>query len=280
MADHEQCQEDVAAYVAGRLGGEGARRLEAHVAECDDCAAVVESWLEIAEGFWQGGVALLEAHPDTAEIRAYVSGTASSDVHARIERHLGTCAPCSLEVRTGRTRHTVVPFRPARAKTVSWFGIPASLAAMLLLGVGIGFFFRFGSPPETELSPAVSAPTWSGPVSLLLLERPSRGVSTMRRFRVDAGQPYVPLAVPVVVPEGSADAELFRFTVRDEGGRVLWWSQLPAGTMRQQMAASGVVSFLVPASDLEPGRKMLRFARALTPEPGALLEIPFEIEFR
>ncbi len=280
MVDHEQYRQNVAAYVAGRLGGDGARQLEAHVAECDDCAAVVESWIEIAEGFRQGGVALLESHPDTVEIRAYVAGTASSEARARIERHLRTCASCSLEVGTGGTQRTVVPFRPARAKTVFRLGIPASIAASLLLGVGIGLFFRSGSLPESDLSPAASAPAWSGPVNLLLLERPTRGVSTTRTYRVDAGQPFVPLAVPVVVPEGSADTELFRFTVRDEGGRVVWWSQLPADTLRRQIAESGVVSFLVPASDLEPGRKTLRFARALTPEPVALLEIPFEIEAR
>jgi hypothetical protein len=114
-------------------------------------------------------------------------------------------------------------------------------------------------------------------VSLVLLERPTRGASRTPRFRVDAGQPFIPLAVPVVVPESAGDAEMFRFTVRDEGDRVLWWSDVTAAGIRQQIAASGVVSFLVPAPDLQPGRKTLRFARAMTPEPATLLEIPFEI---
>ncbi len=278
MNDHERIQMDIPAYVASRLEPEAARRLEAHLEECEDCADIVGSWSDVAEGLRAGGRDLLEGHPDPSALQDYAAGRMRQGREA-IKRHLESCATCQLEAAAAAQddRATIVR-KPAWMIGSPRFYVPASLAAGLVVGLLLGIPLRTSPTTGTRSSPLATVPAWSQPVNLLLLERPLRGAAKPVVFRIPANQPVIPLAVPVVVPEGAGPSELYRFELRDGASRTVWSSEARAALLREQMAASGVVSFLVPAADLKTGSYALRFVDTReTPEHPAMLEIPFEI---
>lgn len=285
MDAHDAIRDEIPEFLAGRLAPADARRVEAHLEACTGCRDLVASLREVVLGFESGGLELLTPHPAPESLRQLASGDAAD---AAVMRHVETCASCSLEVEmlaAGEPQARVLPFR-AKSRPVSVagrsrrvFGIPASLAAGLMVGLGLGVLYRpiSGPQPRPAASSGQTVPAWSGPVTLLMLERPLRGDATLAAVTVSAGQPYVPLAMAPVVPESAGDDTRFRFEIRDARGDLSWSAELRAADIRTQIRAAAVVTFLVPSGSLPAGRHLMAVRPANPVEAPPILEIPFEV---
>ena len=274
MDRHEELQGQIAAYAAGRLEPADVAEIEAHLATCDECAEIAETWKPLALALRESGSALLESHPESSMLRAYAAGSLRGEAASGVARHLAGCGACALEVEAWAPERRKTLPTPVRS-TFTRFGMPASLAAGLVVGLGIGLTYR----PAPRIDAASPAPSRSsaGAASLIALERPTRGAVKPAVFRLESGQDFAPLLVPVVVPEAAGPADRFRFAIQDENRRTVWSAELEAAVVRKQIAASGVVAFLVPASDLMPGSKSLTFSSSTAEGLPPLLEIPFEM---
>lgn len=278
MNVHDHIDEIAPEFVTGRLDAETARHVELHLAACAECAALAATLSDLSSGFRIGGRDLLTPHPDPLVLAAYAAGNTRED---SIDRHLRGCATCQLEVEAHRAATPVAKVLPfaRRSESVTAprrrFTVPASLAAGMVVGVGLMLLYR---PLPAPPAPA-TAPAWSGPVELALLESPLRGESAVASFEVAPGQPYVPLAVPVALPDEVADGDRYRVNVRADGFPEGGWSiDLDARTLREQIARTGVATFLIPSTALAPGRHAVRVLPADGGEP--ILEIPFDVRAR
>ncbi len=271
MTDHQRLQEQLAAYASGRLDPDRAREVERHLVSCEECSFLAEGFREIADGLRRGGAALLAGHPSTSALRAWALGqeAAGDDV----ARHADTCASCALEAAGWRSLPTVrVEARPKRA--VAAWRVPLSLAATLVVGIGLGILSRPAPAPGTPSESGRSAAFAGGPAGLIVLDTPVRGSTIPQSVARISGAPFVVLAVPTaVLPEGPEAAEL-HVSLATGDGTVLWSVDADARALGRQ-ASSGVASFLVPSGTLTPGPKVFR----VSPRSGPpLTEIRFVVE--
>lgn len=275
MNVHDHIDEIAPEFAAGRLDAETARAVELHLAACAECAAFAVTLSDLSLGFRTGGRGLLTPHPEPLRLADFADGRERDET---VAGHLASCATCRLEVEAHRAAAPtakVLPFVPrAHAAPVARrrFTVPASLAAGMIVGVGLMLLYR----PLPEAEPVAGSPGWSGPVELALLESPLRGDGAVAHFAVAPGQPYVPLALPITLPEATTDADRFRVEVQAASSPSAGWSiDLDAGTLRAQISRTGVATFLIPSRALEPGRHDVRVVPVGGGDP--LLEIPFDV---
>jgi len=282
---HEDLRGRIPAYVLSKLEPEARRELEAHLRDCKPCSEMVAVCREIASVLRDGGADLFGGHPPPLTLREYaVDGEAARD--SEVARHVASCAECGLDVAVWKARQQGEPgLRTEESGTLA----PAprrrlrllALAAGVLLGIGITLAFRSflspaapTSPPEPEGARRMASST--GPALLMVLGSPLRGQSDVPSFRVAAGQPYVLVAVQPVLPPGATGTAVYRFEIRARG-REVWHADLPASRIREQIEASEVVTFMVPATRLPQGQYDFR----LLPPPAQggrpLLDLPFAI---
>ena len=258
--------EDIPAYVAGRLDAESTRQVAEYLAQDPEAKALAVRWSSIARGLREGGEDLLTEHPATDTLLRFADRGRPSE-RDEIARHVETCASCSLEVTSLRGRSKFrAPARRTQRTMIYRFSSFAA-AAGIVLGIGIGVIFESQSPGT-----AFSA----GAVDLLTLDPSLRGDDAVISFRTDPSQPFVPVVVAPVLPDGSADEERFGFVIL-RAGDVVWSAELTAGEIRERLGASGVVTFLVPTVELSEGRHALEIRALAAPDSLPLLEVPFEI---
>ena len=276
MNSHEELHEQLPDFVAGNLPHSDVPAVEAHLVSCGECSAFVRTLRDLGAGFQAGGEELLTPHPKPTTLLALAHGTSTDPAAAR---HVETCATCSLEVAfhaDSKPAAKVLNFQRRDAKLAAplgqrrRFAVPAYLAAGLVTGIGLTLLYH---PPSTTSGSDGSRPNWTGSVGLVALEPPLRGDGPVPSFVVSPGQPYVPVAVPAKVPEGSADTDRYVFEIQDAAGRSSWKLEMPAADIRAQVKATGVTTFLIPADTLGTG------AHVFTERDSAddtLLRIPFE----
>jgi hypothetical protein len=271
---HRQLQEQLPDYLLSRLDETSAQQISTHLATCEECAEFVSAVEPFAAGMRDGDASLLEEHPESGKLTAYGVGEIE-DADGSIERHLQTCLSCRLEVdvwkEQGQAPGFGLPARnaPATIRRFKPYRLAAAAAvAGLLLGAGLSNLFIPGSAPGSD---------WTGAVGLTVLERPLRSEAAPTTVRLEAGQPYVPLAVAPQLPAGAESTDLFRFEIEGAGGILVWSQELDANRIRETLGATGVVTFLVPSTTLDDERYRLRFRRV---EQGSepLLELPFEVQ--
>ncbi|MDX1387708.1 MAG: zf-HC2 domain-containing protein [Acidobacteriota bacterium] len=264
MSDHGQLQQEIPAYIAGRLEGDARRRVEDHLGSCPECSDLVREWKTIVAGLKEGGEQLFEPHPDSLVLMRFVKGD-EGDADGRIARHVETCATCELEVDVWRDqRMNLARFRPSSTRSTLYRVASAAVAAGLVLGLGLGVLLRDTGTAD-----------WSGPVDLLTLDGSARGEDAIPVVSPDPSQPYVPLVLLPSVPTDAGADEGFRFVIVDVDGAEVWRDALTATGIRDRLEGSGVVTFLVPSTMLPPGTYTLIFESA---EDGA--ERLFETRFR
>lgn len=284
MPDHEELQNDIPEYLASRLEREARQRLERHLRECEACAERVRTGRGLVSAMRAGGEEIFSPHPSEVALRAYALGERTAE-RAAIARHLATCATCELEVsawkfREEASRRGLAAAAPRAAEPrASRHRIhPLSLAAGLLVGVGVAVLARLGLPPELPAPPtAAPAAEWSGAAPLFVLESPLRGAEGPATYPIEGDAPYVLLAVQPALPEGAPDASVYRFAILDAGSHAAWSADLTASRIRRLLETSQVVTLPVPSRDLAAGRYALRVTAASEPGAPPLLEIPFEI---
>jgi anti-sigma factor RsiW len=275
----------IPAYVLSKLEPEARRELEAHLRECKVCSEMVAVCREIASVLRDGGEDLFGRHPAPLTLREYaLDGEAARD--SEVARHVASCAECGLDVAVWKARQQGEPgfmtekrgaLAPAPRRRLRLL----ALAAGVLLGIGLTLALRSflssaaPTPPPGPDGPRRMASS-SGPALLMVLGSPLRGRSDVPSFRVAAGQPYVLVAVQPVLPPGATGTDLYRFEIRS-GDQEVWHADLPASRIREQMEASGVTTFMVPATRLPPGQYDLRLLPPPAQSGRPLLDLPFAI---
>jgi hypothetical protein len=264
VSEHRQIQEEIPAYIAGRLDADAARHVEQHLESCSDCSEIVRDWQTIVTGLKEGGEQLFEPHPDSLSLMRFVRGE-EPDPERTIARHVETCTTCQLETEVWRDQEaTVTPFRPRATRSVVYRVASFAVAAGLVLGLGLGLLLRDDGSSD-----------WTGAVNLLTLDGSARGGDDIPVFSPEPAQPYVPLVLLPTLPADAAEGDRFRFSITDETGGGLWSREMTAAEIRGFIDTSGIVTFLVPSDKLPAGIYNLAFARA---DAGA--EILFETHFR
>jgi hypothetical protein len=252
VTDHRELQLDLAAYTASRLEGEPARRLEAHLRDCDECREMASLLKEFGRTLQEGGETLFEAHPSTALLEDFARGAAGKRTEAMV-RHLESCASCGLEVEALRRmvaqgQKETTPGKRSIGKS-AW-----PLAAGLVLGVGLAAFARMmlQPGPDTEGGVRTSTAT-AGP--MLPLPRLLRGSGERVRYTVDRSAGFVVVACPAKVPEDASPEQGFVYVIQGQDVKAVWSQAMSARTIREHLAsAAGSVILLVPAAGLHPGR--------------------------
>lgn len=291
MSDHEGLKSDIPAYVASRLEGERRRQLEEHLPGCGECSERVSTLRGFTSVLREGGEEMFAPHPDVLALRAYARGERAAD-SSRIARHVASCATCELELSAWKFRDLMEQTQPAalresapRTRPVrSGFGLfPAmSLAAGVVVGVGVSILFHLGAAPGVPAPGSAGelvqvAANWSGPAQLFILSSQVRGEEAVATWKLAADQPYVLLAVRPPVPDSAGADDPYRFEIRGASGQAVWSSDLSAALIRQQLESSEVITFPIPAATLAPGRHEFRFVSLRPADGQPPLEIPFEI---
>ena len=285
MQPHEDLRGRIPAYVLSKLEPEARRELESHLRECKPCSELVAVCREIASVLRDGGKDLFGRHPTPLTLREYaLDGEAARD--SEVARHVTSCAECGLDVAVWKARQQGGPaflteqsgtLAPASRRRLR----PLALAAGVVLGIGLTLALRsFLSPAAPTPLPGPDDPrrmaSSTEPAFLVVLGSPLRGRSDVPSFRVATGQPYVLVAVQPVLPPDATGTAVYRFEIRAHGQEV-WHADLPASRIREQIEASEVMTFMVPATRLPPGQYDLR----LLPPPAQggrpLLDLPFAI---
>ena len=271
MSDESNIRGMIPAYVAGKLDAESKRQVDDYLARHPETEALTARWSAIARGLREGGENLLTEHPDTGVLSRFTN-TEEQDKEEdsqrqEIARHVETCASCSLEVTALRGRKES-PARVTKApRTMVYRFTSLAAAAGIVLGIGLGVLYQTQGPERGA---------WTGAVDLLTLDPTLRGSEAMISFEADASWPFVPVVVAPVLPEEATSEERFGFSIL-RAGDVIWSADLTAGRIREHLDASGVVTFLVPSTDLSAGRYALEVRSLKSPDSLPLVEVPFEI---
>ncbi len=272
MQGHERYQEQIPAHLAGRLEGNERSALESHLGDCAECTSLEEIGKDLVRGLREVDSELSSSHPAATDLRLHARG-AAGDEEAAIVAHLTSCLACEVEVdawsRIDKGESTIAlqgregSSQKTRNRTWGWVG---AVAAGFLIGLAVALAF-LPSPGST----------WSGSVTLLTLDDPSRGSQGIPTATLDVAQPYVPLAVVLTLPAGTTQEERFRLTILRQEDE-LWTLDLRAEDILAQQQATGIVTLLIPAERLGLGRFSFR-ALAVGPAGEEMfLEIPFELQ--
>jgi hypothetical protein len=274
---HEEALELIPAFLTSSLEGPALERLHAHLRDCERCAEIATGIGEVVETLRENGHELLDPHPDEKALRAYFEGRSSPEAK-RIERHLRTCASCSLELSTKTWQPS-----PLRVEGLLWsrggmpavrLGVAAGLFALgLVLGVGLKAFWR-GRGKSGE-APAISMPSWSGAVDLHLLPAPTRREG-ITRFTLRKGQPATILHLPNVLPGAGSPDERFRLAVKRRDAGAVFEQTYTRAEMMRAFNRWDVMPILLSSSNLPAGSYEVIVSRERDPDQ-ELAVLPFEI---
>jgi len=259
VTSDDRFQDDLPAYIAGRLEGDDLRRLEEHLRVCDDCGDLATTWRGIVKSLREGGEALFESHPGEMELREFSLG-AAAPTHHGIQRHLESCASCTLEVEAWRRRGTPATMRevaPAKGRRGFWTPVLAAAGGMIL---GAGLVLLSGPGRPNAQSPALGEE-----VGLLILPAsPLRGSGPPRPYTLRSGQQRIEVGFRPTLPSGIDGAGRYRFEIRRDSGATIWSVEKSVADLRRIMAMDEIVGFSFPTSSIGPGRYEFR-----TIPPGA-----------
>jgi len=255
-------------------------------------------------------------HPTTEEIATFsiVPGRLGEAALLRMREHVESCGTCAEEVEITRSATAGMSSvasaslkSSARGSRSPWrwihtLALAASVGALLLAYPA--FRGLVSLPLETERAARLDEETdrlrgeaedlkkslnrareksdrfraWSGAVPLPVLTSRFRGAQAEEIvIRVKSGQPFVPIAVLPVLPEGAATGDTLSFEIRRDGGDQTWKMDLTAERIRDELHASKVVTFLIPAAMFSAGHYELRLQAPSRPESEPILVVPFRV---
>jgi hypothetical protein len=261
---HERIQQEIAAYLAGRLTDEESRSVRNHIESCPECADVVDAWTPAAVGFRLGGAELLAPHPDSLKLLRHARGEVVADDD--LIRHLDTCATCLLEVEGARAGSALSEVRPSLKLTRY---VSLALAAGLVLGLGLATLVRGPGSPMRPIQ---------GAIQLYSLEQTVRSSDAGSVLEVDRDSTVLPLVLVPAVPEGAGPEAMFLIEIRDEQDNAVWSNRFTAAELNRYLEVSGVLTLLVPA--LEEGAYVLQLLAKDSSAAGPLQEYRFQVRQR
>lgn len=262
-------------------------------AEVEAALAASSELRELSRTYWLLSAVIREQartadHPSADEIVQLALGPDQIDdeSQARLSQHLDSCQSCADQLNRTRQAAASIRQRPqlggtGPAPVRSGFrggGLLAAVAAVLLAAVlAYPAYVGLVRYPAARNEAAALAEQLAGPVDLQLLVSGARDGAELPVVELAADQPYVALGIDVDIPPRLADTDMLRIETSMADGSPVLLGELTAARARQQIAAAGVVTLLVPRVSLEPGRQTLRVFQPDAPEPWSLAQIVFEI---
>jgi hypothetical protein len=249
--------------------------LEAHLAECEHCRGVAQTYGVIHDVLQEE-----LRHLAVDEVVSYATDRdgRTPEERGRVEAHVGACTTCADEVARVERVHASVAADPAgrgasgakrrRWSTPgAWLAVAASLvAAALLYPAYLGL-----SRTPSDLD---SLGGWSGPADLELIAAGLRDAGEARVVEIEPGRPFVLFGIQVAITGEVPDDAAVRFEILDAEGRSAAEMRLTAVEVREQVRSAGVVSWLVAAGELEEGDYALRVDLS---EGNRLIEAPLSV---
>lgn len=290
---HEDAVLQLTDFLQGGLSGRLQDEMAAHLAICPECQELAETCLVLASLPREEGAPV--DHPTPEEIAFFAVRPAAMPGPARagVALHARHCASCHEEVETTRAADGEIarlerppamePVKRHAGRSGRSLILVAASFLLLLAGYAIARLVVFRELRESRAviegmkSELQDARAWSGPVPLTVLTGDVRSEGPGETLRVAPGQPYVPIAVLPPLPDGAHADERYRFEIVSAAGETVWALDMAGDAVRAQAAASGVVTFLVPAASLPPGRYAFRVL-GLDASPGlTLLKASFTV---
>lgn len=303
---HEEAVLRLTDFLQENLSGRIQDEMSAHLANCRECQELAETCLGLASMPREGSARACHPTPDEIALDTVWPAALSGPARARIALHLRDCVSCREEVETARAAHGEIGQleRPPAAgpakepalkpevrlarrhadRRVTWMTLVAVSSLLLLAGYSLA---RLVASRELRESRAAiermttdmrEARAWSGPVTLTVLTGDDRSDGPGKTVRVAPGQPYVPLAALPPLPGEEQTEKRYRFEIVSATEETVWSLEMAGDAVRDQAAASGVVSFLVPSASLPPGRYAFRVV-GLDTDPGRqLLKSSFTVQ--
>ncbi len=269
--DHEQIQQEIAAYLAGRLTSEECAAVRDHIATCAPCADVVEAWTPVAQGFRVAGKALLESHPDSLRLLQYAQGEIAAD--DALNSHLETCPTCLLEVEGARAGSALADRRSKQEKVLRPVTpmryIAMAVAAGLILGVGL---------MTLVLDPGSGFKGLEGATQLYTLEETVRSTGDAMVLEVEPGSTVLPLVLLPAIPDDASPEAGFTFEILNEQGETGWSGNYSAAELNHYLEVSGVLTLMVPT--LPEGAYTMQLQADDDPANGPLQEFRFQVRQR
>ncbi len=258
----------------GRLDANEARRVEEHLAQCEECTEVAASLASMG-----GSLRAASAeHIGGEELVMWAEGRIHGEPArcARIEVHLAGCAECRDDLAALRLTGIAEP-APGRARRPSVFSRIAALsaAAGLLLGIGIGAMIWRTRTGVWGVEGAGDS-SWAGPTVLVLLPGPLRGGSPpVVTHRAKSGEERVVFAFPSL-DSGFRDQEgLYRFEIYGESSGSVLSQTMSGADARHHIDAARVIAFDLPADRLVAERLD---CRVIAPDGNVLYEASVDLE--
>ena len=261
--DHQKVQQEIAAYLAGRLPEEESATVRDHIAACESCADVVEAWTPVVHGFEIAGEALLEPHPGSLELLQYARGEITAD--DALKRHIETCPTCLLEVEGARAGSVVADMQPSTVvRSIQPMRYVAmALAAGLVLGVGL---------MTLVLDPGAG---FDGATQLYSLEETVRSTGDGMVLQVESDSRVLPMVLLPAIPDDASPEARFTFEILDEQGKTDWSANYTAAELNRYLEVSGVLTLMVP--NLPDGAYTMQLLAVADPSAGPLQEFRFQI---
>lgn len=178
MSSHDEIQDLIPDFAAGRASEADRRLLEAHLQDCAECRAIVEECAVTAADLKELVATELQSHPDPGQFARFAEGGLKEQDLQAFELHLDVCAECSEKLATIRllereVQYEVVAdaasfvspvrrgFREILARPVLVYGI--AFAAVVILAVPVmRSLLRHGSPAGEEKVVQLAEQTRSG----------------------------------------------------------------------------------------------------------------------
>jgi hypothetical protein len=303
--NHDQAALLLPEYLQGQLDRSDREAVAAHLAGCEECAALARTHRVLAEALAEPAAAGLPEHPGSDEIVAYaVNGARMSTPDlARIGAHLQRCDSCRRAV--DATREAEIHLRRgsgagrsglagllARFRGHGGLAMAAGLTLLLLGGAALVPFYRaprmnavieelraenlrLGSEIVDLRGVVARSPReWGGAVHLPVFTSAARGAKDRLRVEVREGQPSIPIVVVPPDLEALPDAASLRLEIRQDMGPVAWDYTQTVREAREAVTEANLLTFSVPASRLTPGSYVLTLTTGSSPTP--LLLVPFD----
>jgi hypothetical protein len=267
--DHEQIQQEIAAYLAGRLTDAESKTVRDHIEACESCAEVVEAWTPVVHGFRAAGKELLEPHPDSQELLQFARGEITGS--DSLKTHLETCPTCLLEVEGARAGSALAEAKPEKVvRSVQPIRYVAmALAAGLVLGVGL---------MTLVLDPGSGFKGLDGASQLYTLEETVRSTGDTMILEVEPGSTVLPLVLLPAIPDDASPEARFTFEILNEQGETGWSGNYSAAELNHYLEVSGVLTLMVPT--LPEGAYTMQLQTDDDPANGPLQEFRFQVRQR
>jgi predicted anti-sigma-YlaC factor YlaD len=278
MADNDPIALLIPWYVNGTIGDDDRRRVEEHLPTCDHCRSLVEDARRL-EGLGRLDPDLLWGHVQARHLERFAMDPAAlePELASWIESHVDGCEACAGAAEVLRlssraegatpTQSTV----PGQSSLASLWQLaartvlhPAAAAVYLLLvAVSIPAYRSLTRLPGMEGRVAAleqrldALRDWGGVIDLPVVTSPLRGAEADLVVTRTTDQPVLGLGIAFEVPELVAESSRLLITLVDGSGAGIWSDQLTAGDARRHLSETGLVTLLIPADRVQPGKYRL-----------------------